>query len=621
MLSLALPPIIPREDLFGNPEKTSPKLSPDGARLAYIAPDEGVLNVWVRTVGQTDDRVVTRDRKRGIRMYAWAYNGRHLLYIQDLDGDENWHIWSVDFETNAIRDLTPFLGVQAQLVAMDPRFPEEILVGLNLRDARVHDVYRLSLTTGALVPEVENPGDVMGWIADPSFVIRGAQAATPDGGTELRVRESADAPWKTLVVWGPDEEGTAYGFTADGRSLYIGSSLNADTEELRLLDTATGAEETLAANPEVDLGEIIFHPTEHRVQVVGFNKHRLVWTALDPEIADDLKALEEADPGEPHLVSRDLADRTWIVLYQQDRAPAAYYLYHRSTRQREFLFSARPKLQQYTLAEMRPVSILSRDGLTLHGYLTLPPGIEPKSLPMVLNVHGGPWGRDTWGYDPEAQWLANRGYACLQVNFRGSAGFGKRFLHAGDREWGAKMHDDLIDAVNWAVSEGIADPKRVAIYGGSYGGYAALVGAAFTPEVFCCAVDIVGPSSLRTLINSIPPYWEPLKKMFTVRVGDPETEPEFLDSRSPLYKADQIVCPLLIAQGANDPRVKQAESEQIVAALRERGKPVEYLLFEDEGHGFARPENRLKFYAAAERFLAKYLGGRAEETSAQETAL
>jgi dipeptidyl aminopeptidase/acylaminoacyl peptidase len=389
--------------------------------------------------------------------------------------------------------------------------------------------------------------------------------------------------------------------------MFISSSLGADTSELRLLRLDDASETTLASDACVDVDEVLVHPTKRTVQAVGFTRSRLEWTTLDPDIAGDFERIAAAHPGDFHLVSRDLADRTWIVLYVRDTAPAAYYTYDRASGETSFLFTTRPALEKAVLAPMVPVDIPSRDGLTLVSYLTLPVGAEPQGLPLVLNVHGGPWARDVWGYDPEAQWLANRGFACLQVNFRGSTGFGKRFLHAADREWGAKMHDDLLDAVSWAVGEGYADPKRVAIYGGSYGGYAALVGAAFTPDVFACAVDIVGPSSLRTLIASIPPYWEPLRRMFTQRIGDPETEPDFLDERSPLTRADAIRCPLLIAQGANDPRVKQAESEQIVAALREHGTPVEYLLFEDEGHGFARPENRLRFYEAAERFLAQHL--------------
>ena len=613
MAANELPPLIPLEDLFGNPERANPQLSPDGKRLAYIAPDEGVLNVWVKTIGCDDDRVVTRDRHRGIRTFMWTYDNRHLIYAQDSDGDENWHLFSVDLDGTAIRDMTPFLGAQAGMLAAEPHLPDQMLISMNARDPRLHDVYQLTLSTGALEMIEENPGDVVGWLADADMKVRVAMAGMPDGGFQLRARGPEGGAFKPIVTWPAEEEGHPYGITKDGQGLYLASSLGADTAELRLLDLVTGAEETLASNPHVDVDDALIHPTERHVQAVGFTRYRLEWTALDPSVAKDFERLRQARDGDFHVVSRDLADRTWIVLYVRDAAPAAYYVYDRASGSIELLFTVRPALEKAPLAEMRPVEIKARDGLTLVSYLTLPLGAEPRDLPLVLNVHGGPWARNVWGFDPEAQWLANRGYACLQVNFRGSSGFGKRFLHAGDREWGAKMHDDLIDAVNWAVAEGYADPKRVGIYGGSYGGYAALVGASFTPDVFACAVDLVGPSSLRTLLASIPPYWEPMLRMFVQRVGDPETEPEFLDSRSPLYRVDAIRCPLLIAQGANDPRVKQAESEQIVAALRERGTPVEYLLFEDEGHGFARPENRLTFYRAAERFLAEHLGGRRAE--------
>jgi dipeptidyl aminopeptidase/acylaminoacyl peptidase/lysophospholipase L1-like esterase len=603
--------LIPRAVLFGNPVKTSPQISPDGKRLSYLAPDKNdVLQVWVQTVGKDDAKIVTADKKRGIRQHAWSYAPDTLLYMQDHEGDENFHIYSVNLNGNIVRDLTPFQGVRASITALDRNFPNEMLVSMNVRDRRINDVYRINLATGAAELETENPGDIVGWEADPKFKIRAAQASTPDGGTELRWRADEKSKWQTAVKWGPDDaDGRVIGFTADGKALWLTSSEKRDTLSLVKRDLAGGQEEVIAGEPGADLSGVIFNPLTHTVEAVAFNRERTKWKALDPTIEEDLKALEKGAAGEPSIIGRSRDLQTWVVAYTSDTQPTNFFLYERATKKLTHLFVSQPELSKYTLAEMKPVTIKSRDGLELVSYLTVPPGGTAKNLPLVLVVHGGPWARDVWGYHPTVQWLANRGYAVLQVNYRGSTGFGKKFLHAGNREWAAKMHDDLIDAVNWTVKEGIADPKRVAIYGGSYGGYAALVGATFTPDVFACAVDIVGPSNLVTLLKSIPPYWEPLKKRFAVRVGDVDKEEDFLKSRSPLFKADQIKIPLLIAQGANDPRVKQAESEQIVEAMRKAGKPVEYLLFADEGHGFARPENRLKFQAAAEAFLAKHLGG------------
>jgi dipeptidyl aminopeptidase/acylaminoacyl peptidase len=610
-----LPPLIPRDILFGNPEKASPQISPDGKYLAYLAPKDGVLNVWVRTIGKDDDRVVTDDKKRGIRAYFWADDNVNLLYIQDKDGDENWHLYAVDYKatTPTTRDLTSHEGVQARVYATNPNFPNEILVGLNIRDKRYHDVYRINLQTGAATLEIENPGDVAGWITDPKFQVRGAYASMPDGGFQLRLRDDAKSEWKPFISWGPDDNNSGpRGFTPDGKGLYLSDSRDANTLRLIEIDIATGKQKVLAEDPQYDVGGLIIHPKKYHVQAVAFTKERTDWQVLDKSIEADYQAIRKIHDGDFFLINRDDADKTWLVGFTSDHGPVPYYAYDRATKKATFLFTNRPALEKHKLAPMQPISFTSRDGLTIHGYLSLPVGVEPKNLPMVLNVHGGPWGRDGWGLNSEAQWLANRGYACLQVNFRGSTGYGKKFLNAGNREWAAKMHDDLIDAVDWAIKQGYADPKRVAIYGGSYGGYAALVGATFTPDVFACAVDIVGPSNIVTLIKSIPPYWATLRKVFDVRVGNVDTEEEFLKSRSPLFKADQIKIPLLIAQGANDPRVKQAESEQIVEAMRKASKPVEYMVFPDEGHGFARPENRLKFYAASEAFLAKHLGGRAE---------
>jgi dipeptidyl aminopeptidase/acylaminoacyl peptidase len=611
----ALPTLIPRKVLFGNPVKASPAISPDGKHLSYLAPDDrNVLQVWVQTVGKDDARRVTDDKKRGIRIHMWAFAPDTLLYLQDDDGDENFHIYAVNVETAKVRDLTPFKKVRAEVIGLDRHYPNELLASMNKRDPEVFDVYRIKLDSGDAELDTKNPGDVVGWEHDPEFRVRGAEAATPDGGMEVRWRQDEKSDWQTAVRWGPeDADGQVIGFTADGRSLWLTNSADRDTLALVKHDLAGGKEEVIASDPNADASGFIFNPLTHQVEAVAFNRERVHWKALDPKVGEDLQVLQKGAKGEPAVISQDRDLQTWVVSYTSDERSTEYYLYDRKEQKLTRLFSARPALDKYTLAPMKPVIIKSRDGLDLVSYLTLPVGVEPKDLPMVLVVHGGPWARDSWGFSPEAQWLANRGYAALEVNYRGSTGFGKKFLHAGDRQWAGKMHDDLLDAVGWAVKEGYADKKRVGIYGGSYGGYAALVGATFTPDVFACAVDVVGPSNLLTLLRSIPPYWAPMLRMFAVRVGDPEKDADFLKSISPLYKADKIKIPVLIAQGANDPRVKQAESEQIVEAIRKSGKPVEYLLFKDEGHGFARPENRLKFYAAMEAFLAKYLGGRAEE--------
>ena len=608
-----LPPLIPREILFGNPERARPQLSPDGKYLAYVAPDEkDVLQVWLRTIGQEDDHQLTADKKRGIRMYFWTYDGSHLIYMQDADGDENFHCYLVDIHTNLVRDLTPFQGVKAQPIELDPHFPDQLLVALNLNNPQVFDVYRVNLNTGAVEFDTANPGNIVSWTSDAQFQIRAAVAATADGGSDLLYRETIDQDWENLRHWGAEDEGSPAEFSLDGKTLYIIGNHDFNAQRLLALDLATKQETVIAEDPQYDVGGIVTHPTSRVLQAVAFYKDKLEWQILDSNIAADFEAISQVRSGEYGISSRTLADDRWLVSYTTDDGPVYYYLYDRATKESTLLFSNKPILETQPLTSMQPVSYDARDGLTIHGYLTLPANLPAKNLPAVLLVHGGPWARDTWGYDPEAQWLANRGYAVLQINFRGSTGYGKAFLNAGNREWAAKMHDDLLDGVNWLTQQGIADPAKVAIMGGSYGGYATLVGLTFTPDVFAAGVDIVGPSSLITLMQSIPPYWEPLKAQFYHRVGNLDTEAEFLKSRSPLFFIDRIQKPLLIGQGANDPRVKQAESDQIVEAMQKAGKPVEYALYTDEGHGFARPENRLHFYAVAEEFLAKYLGGRCE---------
>jgi dipeptidyl aminopeptidase/acylaminoacyl peptidase len=611
--------LIPRSVLFGNPERSDPTLSPDGKQLAYLAPVNGVLNVWIRTLGQSDDRPVTDDTGRGIHIFAWQYDSKHILYAQDAAGDENWRIYQTDIATRQTRDLTPFEKVQASIVAYEWHTPETLLVGSNQRDESLFDIYRLDLRTGALEMDTENPGDVAGWHADHNLQVRVAQVMTADGSTIIRVRNDANSPWRELMQWGPDETfGGVFGFTPDNRKLWVATSLDANAARLLEVDIETGAQTVIAADPQFDISGIELQPKTDKLQAARFVKQRVSYEFLDPSLKGDFELLQKVQPGDIVGLSRTLDDTKWVVTYSRDDAPVRWFFYDRAAKQASLLFSARPDLENYQLSNMQPIEYPARDGMTIYGYLTVPAGMKAERLPMVLMVHGGPWHRDMWGYDPWAQWLSNRGYAVLQPNFRGSTGYGKQYINAGDREWAGAMHTDLLDAKEWAVQRGIADPDKVCIMGGSYGGYATLAGLAFSPETFCCGVDIVGPSNLNTLLATIPPYWSTMVALFHKRMGDTE---EFLNLQSPLYKANQIKAPLLIGQGANDPRVKQAESDQIAAAVRANGEPVEYYVFPDEGHGFVVPENSMAFNAAVERFLAKYLGGRAEPPSDSDAKL
>ncbi|MBZ5648191.1 MAG: S9 family peptidase [Acidobacteriia bacterium] len=612
--------LIPRQILFGNPERTSPRISPDGTRLAYLAPDDkGVLNVWVRTIGKTDDQVVTADKKRGIRFFLWQFDSQHVLYIQDRDGDENFHLYQTNLKTKETRDLTPFEGIQARPGEYFPQLPDTMLVYMNVRDKRFHDVYRVDLKTGKAELDTENPGDVAGWTADNSLQVRAADVTTPDGGNIIRVRDSAKSPWRELIKWGPDESlGGSIAFSPDNKSLWVGTSVGGNAKRLVEIDLATGKQKIVAEDPQYDAEDVLINPKTHALEAVEFVRARTDWQVVDPAIKADFAALHKVRNADIRVVSRDLADRHWIVAYSADDAPIYFYVYDRNTKQATVIFSDRPKLEGYKLSPMKPISFKARDGMEIYGYLTLPAGAEPKNLPMVEFVHGGPWGRDVWGFNRYAQWLSNRGYAVLQVNFRASTGYGKQYLNAGDREWGGKMHTDLLDGKQWVLQQGYVDPKKVCIMGGSYGGYATLAAVTFTPDEFSCGVDIVGPSNLNTLLKTIPPYWTTVKAIFDKRMGTGE---EFLNSRSPLFKADQIKATLLIGQGKNDPRVNKAESDQIVAAMKKNNKPVEYIVFPDEGHGFARPENNMAFNAATEGFLAKTLGGRVEPPSEAEAKL
>jgi len=609
-------PLISRDILFGNPERTSPQISPDGKRLAWLAPDEkNVLQVWVKTLGQEDGKKVTADRRRGIRTYLWAQDDRTLLYLQDSDGDENYHLYGVDLISGNVRDLTPFQGVRAAPINVSQKVRDRILVQMNLRDRKLFDVHEVNLETGALRLVVENPGDVGGWESTDDLEVRVAQAQTSDGGTEIRVRESASSPWTSLLRAPLGEEVRSLDLTADGAALLLTSSLNSNTTRVIRKEIVTGTETVIAENPNVDAGDVLMHPTKHTVQAVDFPAGRQAWTVIDPLVKSDFEGIWKLRDGDFRVVNRDRDDKTWLVGFTEDRGPVRYYSWDRETKKGTFLFVQQPKLEGLPLAQMRAVSFPARDGLTLNGYLTLPVGSKPSKLPLVLFVHGGPWARDSWGYNSAAQFFANRGYAVLQVNYRGSTGYGKKFKNAAMKQFAAKMHDDLLDGVDWVVKQGWVDPAKVAILGGSYGGYATLVGMTFTPDVFACGVDIVGPSNLVTLVESFPPYWGPfLASTWYPFVGNPKIPAEKADmeARSPIFKVGAIKRPLLIGQGANDPRVTQKESEQIVTAMEAKGLPVTYVVYSDEGHGFARPENRIDFFARAEAFLGACLGGRVE---------
>jgi len=643
-------PLIPRDALFGNPERASVQISPDGQYLSWLAPVGGVLNIWVAPADDLDAATaITRDENRGIRMYFWSFQAHTLLYLQDVGGDEDFHLHRVDVRTGQASDLTPYAETTAEVVGISDRVPEAILVGLNDRDAQWHDLYRLDLTTGERTLLEENTEGIAGYLPDHDYVVRYATRTRPDGGMDILARDgdewqvAEDVPFEDALSTYPA------GLTADGRTLYLVDSRERNTSALYALDTRTGERTLVHADERTDVAGALSHPLTGRIQAVAVNYLREEWTVIDDDVAPDLDVLAGIGPGEVSVNARTLADDVWIAAYSSATEPLTYYRYDRPERRLTRLFSGRPALDGAPLVPMHPVPIPARDGQTLVSYLTMPahraveggpagPGAGETSVggdeespddgaaepprflpaggpvPMVLFVHGGPWARDAYGYDSWAQWLANRGYAVLQVNYRGSTGFGKEFINIADRQWGAAMHDDLLDAVRWAIDQGITEEHTVGIMGGSYGGYATLAGLTMTPEVFACGVDIVGPSNLNTLLETVPPYWAAFFEQLARRVGDPRTEDgkQLLTERSPLTHADNIVRPLLIGQGANDPRVKQAESDQIVEAMTSKGIPVTYVLFPDEGHGFARPENAKAFNAIAEGFLAEHLGGRAE---------
>ena len=617
-------PLIERNKLFGNPSRAGAALSPDGQWLSWLAPRDGVMNIWLAPVSNlAAAKPLTASKDRPIRQSFWSPDSSLVMYVQDKGGDENFLLYGIDVTSGIERNLTPFQNTRVQIVNVSPLIRDRILVGLNNRDARWHDVHSLDLKTGNLTEIIRGDG-YAGFLADANLELRMALRPNATGGYDFFSIKNNVVEAQPIASTTLEDSLTTQpaGFTTDGKTLYWIDSRGRDTAALIAQDVQSGATRVVGASPRADISNAMSNPKTGEVEAYAVTYLRNEWTALDATIGADLAWLREKLNGDVSVTSRTTDDRLWTVAVDPVVSSPSVHLFDRQQRKLTELYVSRPELVGAPLQKMHPLELKSRDGLTLPSYLTLPPGSDvdgdgrPQSpVPMVLLVHGGPWARDSYGYNSYHQWLANRGYAVLSVNYRGSTGFGKSFVEAANLEWAGKMHDDLIDAVNWAVEQGVSPVDKVAIMGGSYGGYATLVGLTFTPTTFACGVDIVGPSNLETLLKTIPPYWTAGIQQFHRRMGNPNT-PEglaLLKERSPLYRAGNIVRPLLIGQGANDPRVNQAESDQIVAAMQQKKIPVTYVLFPDEGHGFARPENNIAFNAVTENFLAACLGGRAED--------
>jgi dipeptidyl aminopeptidase/acylaminoacyl peptidase len=616
------PPLVERGVLFGNPMRFQGRLSPDGESMSFRAPLDGVMNLWVGKRGDFDSvKAITNDTGRGIPSHFWALDSKHVLYIRDEGGDENWHLYSVDLASGDIIDLTPFEGVQAQVIAQSEQIPGVVIVGMNDRDPKWHDVYSVDLASGERSLLAQNDG-FASILVDNELNVRLATRSLPDGGLDVLIMQEGEWQPYLTIPFEDVQTSAVLGFDAANEGIYLLDSRGRNTSALVHLKLADQSATTIAESDNVDVGSVLIDPRTHTPFAYALDYIRPEWQAINIDFKDTIGRFNSQLPGGSQVLAQSLDNRYWTVYTDDSDQSPVYKVFDTQSGELAEMFVTNPRLNQETLAKMHGVVITSRDGMELVSYLTLPVESDPDGdgrpsnpVPMVMLVHGGPWGRDSYGYSPTVQWLANRGYAVLQVNFRSSTGFGKDFLNAGNEQWGAAMHNDLIDAKYWAVAEGITTADRVAIMGGSYGGYATLVGMTFTPDEFACGVDIVGPSNLATLLGTIPPYWEAFRALFSRAIGDPETEKgqSLLKERSPLTHVDKISKPLLIGQGANDPRVKQSESDQSVEAMKSKNIPVTYVLYPDEGHGFQKPENNLSFFAVAEAFLSECQGGRYQE--------
>lgn len=612
--------LIPRSILFGHPNKFNALISPDGKYISFLAPKDGVNNIWVAPSEDLSKAIcISDDKIRGIQSYHWTFLSGVLIYPQDQGGDENFALFKVSVDTKVTTKLSGGENYRVDVNQLHPKQPEYVLVSMNDRDPRYMDYHKMNLLTGERKLVFKNEAGYSNIVFDSQFKPRAASIESPDASGNMLLFNSKTNNFEleSKVPFEDSLATAAWCFAGNDNELIIADSRGRDTSALKIFDPTSRKEKILAEHPKSDLAGVELHPYTQNISAATFNYIKKEWVFLDAVFQKHVEFLQTQEAGELYITSRSLDDKKWLVIFSPDNGTPKFFLYETDKQKMNFLFETRPDLKAYELSSMEPRIIRSRDGLDLVCYLTKP--LQPlagagQPNPLVLCVHGGPWSRDTWGFNSTSQWLANRGYTVLSVNFRSSTGLGKAFLNAGNKEWAGKMHDDLIDACQWAVGAGIADPKKIAIFGGSYGGYAALVGLTFTPDFFACAVDVVGPSNINTLLSTIPPYWEPMVATFKARVGD-FTTPEgkrFLEERSPISKVDEIRKPLLILQGANDPRVKQDEADQIYNAMKEKNIPVEYAVFPDEGHGFREPRNNVAANALKEKFLKAHLGGRLE---------
>ncbi len=626
---------IPLEVLFGDPDSEAPRLAFTEEQYVYLAPHEGAMNLWYKTLDGSVDKPITSVPAPGIRYFYWVPNDEQVIYYWEDPETKIFSVYVVDVNSGESNKLAPPDGqynhrVKVNVIETSHEYPDEILISMNLHDATVHDVYRVNTRT--LAYKLIEKGDerVYRWISDWAFNIRGFIQLTESGGEAIWWRKSEGKPFEVVVEWGPEDVLNS-GFliaTPDDKGMYLIDSKDRNTGALVTYYPETGERKVLVSDPVYDISQYMVDWKNHTVQAVGYQRARLEWVILDSAIAGDMNFLKKQDDGDLYVPDRLWDGRWWIVMYQQDTGPGSFYLYGSEDQELKHLFNYRPQLSDVRLAPMKPISFKARDGLTIHGYLTEPLNWE-KPGPIVVNVHGGPWKRDVWGYHPEAQWLANRGYACLQINFRGSSGYGKDYINAGNREWGGAMLTDLVDGVNWAVEQGIADPERVAIYGGSYGGYAAMSALTFTPDIWKAGISVVGMPDLISYLNAIPAYWASARFLYDTRIGrlpryesgpykgqmkkekdwtaEDRKDIEFLKARSPLYHVEAIQAPVLVAHGAKDDMVPIDQVNAFVKEAREAGATVEYFLYENEGHGIAHQENRLDFYRNMEEFLNTYL--------------